>query len=316
MVLRRTQVNTVLRADHACGARRGSFRVAAALLATTCAVLGIVAGLAPVVSGQQPAPTAAPLVSDHQLRVGRTVRRYRLVLPRPEARGMRLVVMFHGGGRKEDGSTIAAQTGFDGLAVRHGWAVAYPVGQDGDWNAGPCCSSTGRHANDIAFFDALLNDLGRRGIRTQRVGVAGFSAGAFFVHRLACQRASRIAAAVAVAGTLLTDPCRPAVPVPIAMIWNGADKRVPPSGGTPASFIKLGAYALHRRWSQLNHCGAQTRPQVAGGTARVGGRCASGSVVRTYVVNGTAHLWPLRSPTNGFDATEVAERFFAPRLSR
>lgn len=258
-----------------------------------------------------------PIVSEHQVRVGGTVRRFRLAVPSSFVRGGGLVVVFHGGGRSESGATIAAQTGFDDVATRRGWAIAYPNGIDGEWNSGAYCSTrTGRHSNDVAFFDALLKDLRRRGISTDRVAVAGFSTGAFFVHRLACERAPRIAAGVAVAGTLLTKPCRPAAPVSMAMVWNGADKRVPPSGvDSRSSLIKLGAYALHQRWSRLDRCRAQRLTLVTGASARSGTSCAGRVAVRTYVVTGTPHSWPTGSPTNPFSATDLAELFIAPRLA-
>jgi polyhydroxybutyrate depolymerase len=138
-----------------------------------------------------------------------------------------------------------------------------------------------------------------------RVYVAGFSNGAGFATRLACELAPRVAAVVAVAGSYLaTDACPARGPrVALMEIHGDAD----PYFGTVPRLLGL--------WRTRDRCQGRavvTHPRP--GATRTAWR---GCAVERVVLRGTRHLWPgaparEANPT-GFRATDAAWAFLSPR---
>jgi polyhydroxybutyrate depolymerase len=147
-------------------------------------------------------------------------------------------------------------------------------------------SSSGAGQASLSGFDALPDDLARRGLPARRVAVAGFSDGGFFAYRLACQRTSRLSAVVAVATTMIFRPCRPSRPVRVTSIWMEADRRVPVEG---RGFLP-GAADVSRFWRRANGCRLLTRGQTPLWTAERGRQCTA--PYASLVIRGAGHGWP------------------------
>ncbi len=158
----------------------------------------------------------------HTIEVGGRQRSFRVYTPAGVAANAPLVVMLHGG----FGSGAQAQRayGWDELADRERFRVAYPDGVGRAWNAGGgCCGEPGREEiNDVAFVERMVANI--EGIDTQRVYATGMSNGAMMSYRLGCD--SRVFAAIApVAGTLL-GACRAPAPIPVLHVHGLKDVNV------------------------------------------------------------------------------------------
>ncbi len=135
---------------------------------------------------------------------------------------------------------IARLFDIEKLADEKGFLVALPDGKidAGDrrfWNATEnCCDLQGRGVDDVAYLTAVIDDVAKkRKVDPKRVFAMGYSNGGFMSHRLACDRASRFAAIVSVAGASWRDRarCKPTEPVAILEVHGTADKLVPYEGG-------------------------------------------------------------------------------------
>src|SRR5687767_15254331 len=84
-----------------------------------------------------PAPPEPALSARPEMRTlevsGRT-REYLVYAPARRPPAPALVVAFHGSMGSPGAMRIASGYGFDRLADRHGFVVAYPQGHDGNWN--------------------------------------------------------------------------------------------------------------------------------------------------------------------------------------
>lgn len=112
-----------------------------------------------------------------------------------------LILMLHGYG--SNGESFQLQTHFDGQAAAHGYAVAYVDGT-GDpedktsaagWNSGIKDSPK----DDIGFLSSLASALQEKYGFSDKVFAAGFSNGAFMIHRLALET-EKFTAVASVAG--------------------------------------------------------------------------------------------------------------------
>jgi polyhydroxybutyrate depolymerase len=221
-------------------------RKAARILAWIGAVTALVIGLAFYLL-YAPAP-AEPMLSARPergtIRVDALERSYLIYAPARLAQAPALLVVFHGS--MGSPSAIRRETGygFDRLADRDGFVVAYPQGYEGNWN--DCRKSADYPArrlgvDDVGFFEALVDRLRReRGVDPSRVFVAGLSNGGHFVFRLALERPDRIAGAAVFAASLPTpdnDGCtKRGRPPPIMLVNGTADPINPYEGGTVTLF--------------------------------------------------------------------------------
>ncbi len=103
------------------------------------------------------------------------------------------------------------------------------------WSAtDACCDFGGANVDDVAYLTAVIDDVAARyAIDPKRVWVAGISNGGFMAHRLACERADKIAAIVSFAGATWADParCAPTAPVSVLEVHGAADPVVRYEGG-------------------------------------------------------------------------------------
>jgi len=158
----------------------------------------------------------------------------------------------------------AAQDLYFGLsraARREGFYVVIPDGTvDGSgnrfWNATPaCCDFGGTGVDDVAYLTGLLDELEAAvPVADGQLYLMGHSNGGFMSYRMACERASRVAAIVSLAGSDFAndDDCAPSEPVSVLQIHGDADPTIL-YGGEPA-----GAYPsapdVVARWAERAGC--------------------------------------------------------------
>jgi polyhydroxybutyrate depolymerase len=189
----------------------------------------------------EPRLSARPVAGT--IEVGGLRRSYLVFAPARRAAAPALLVVFHG--RMGSPGTIRTETGygFDRLAERDGFVVAYPQGIEGRWTS--CRKSDNdparRGVDDLAFFDFLVDRLRRElGVDPGRVFVAGVSNGGQFVYRLALERPRAIAGAAVFAAALPTRDdnlcARRGAPPPM-MIVDGTDDPISPYRGGMVSLF-------------------------------------------------------------------------------
>src|SRR5690554_6413452 len=101
-------------------------------------------------------------------------RQYYLHVPEDLPAEAPLVVVLHG--RGGTGPGMASLTGFDEVADRHGFVVAYPSGVQEQWNYVEGVQGYDLPVSDIGFMDVLVDDIaGQVPVDRRRIYVAGFS---------------------------------------------------------------------------------------------------------------------------------------------
>jgi polyhydroxybutyrate depolymerase len=214
--------------------------------------------------------------------------------------GAPLVVVLHGLGGS--GASMRDGTGWDGLAAREGFVVAYPDGLDRAWNAGACCGrSQTRGVDDVSVLDRLVAEL-RDTDGIGAVHAVGFSNGAEMAYAWACARPGTLAGIGAVGGALLVA-CPAPAPLTVVAVHGSADRRVPIDGGrgpSGATYPALDASLAPFRTA----AGCPAEPVVADlPPSRIATwTCADGHEVVRAVVDGLGHAWPSGDPldTTGF----------------
>ena len=309
-------------------ARDNMTRVFCVLLALICLLLTLAS------CGGSNAPTHAGHDVDETLEFNKRTRSYILHLPpsMPSSTAgapLPLVLAFHGGG--DTAADMEDLTHFDELADKERFLVVYPQAIANYWITAPDATRT----DDVAFVRALLDDLQHRIVYdSTRVYATGVSVGGFFVARLGCEAADRIAAIGIVAATLAApeaEQCAPARHVSVITMHGTDDTVIPAAGGVTIEGdggLILSVTDAARAWSRVNNCAAQPEVAYEPDSADDGTRvrretysgCADGAAVVFYVVEGGGHNWPggpsytngsvLNRSTQDIDATTVLWRFF------
>ncbi len=232
-----------------------------------------------------------------------------------------VVLAFHGD--LQTGRGLRKITRLDDLSDREGFLAVYPEGINRSWNDGRGSSRAG-DVDDVAFVRAMLDSLERQyAINPRRVYATGFSRGASFSVRLACEVSDRIAAVAAVATRVVervVNDCRSSQrSAASAMFVNGtADRwvRWEASG-------RAGA-----RWAELLGCqlvpDIVTLPDLSDDGTRVRREsydsCPGGREAVMYAIEGGGHTWPGGRPylprflfgrtSRDLDVTDLMWRFF------
>lgn len=264
-------------------------------------------------------------------------RSYWLHVPDTLPEAAPLVLVLHP--RFGDGPTMAEHTGFNAVADREGFIVAYPDGVDGEWNFVRGVPGYPNPLDDVAFLTALVDTIAESyPVDRARVYVAGFSNGGFMAQRIACEAPGPFAAFASVAasgfGGMLDVCLEPeTAPAPMLLIHGTADDNVP-WNGTGATQGDVTIYVTYPvpdtlgYWAEFNACqpDAETEDiptsRLSPGTSvrilRVA--CAENASVVLYMIQGGGHNWP--TPTreayagsglinHDIDATEEIWSFFA-----
>lgn len=285
-----------------------------------------------LIGGLSATPASAePLDPPGVLTVGGVQRTYVLHLPPGPPNG--LVLNLHGAGMT--GNQQADLTGYNSVADRYGFVVAYPDGIDTTWADGRGASLPDRQGvDDVGFLSTLIDQLSRAyAIPPGHVFVTGMSAGGFMANRLVCERADLVIAIAPVSGTLGSGfPCSPSRPVSVMAVHGTADPVVPFDGGVMngrgGTSDILSAPALAERWRELDGCPGPlvADPAVSGEIQQLtAAGCAGNTEVTLVRINGGGHTWPagrfalpadVVGPTSfAIDASAATAQFFASRIS-
>ncbi|HEY1697889.1 MAG TPA: hypothetical protein VGG39_37265 [Polyangiaceae bacterium] len=230
-----------------------------------------------------------------------------------------LVFMFHGYGAS--GSLEEAYMQLTGTSDAHGFLYAYsdgtldhpPDGAAGSrfWNAtNACCDLFDAGVDDVQYFDAMLADIeSKYSVDPKRIFVIGHSNGGFMSHRLACDRASEVAAIFSLAGAQWYDlgRCTPTTTVSVAEIHGDADQTILYDGGATSEGTYPGAPTTVADWASRNGCTGdladtgQTVDVVAdipGSETHVSSYqgCPAGIDVELLTMGGASHIPILNQP--------------------
>jgi len=243
---------------------------------------------------------------DYELVLDGGVRSYIVYKPMvTDTKGAPLMIVLHGG--LGNARRMEEISGMNDIADEGKFIVAYPNGTGGrfasmqdrrTWNAGRCCGQAVRqNVNDVLFIKKMIEDIHSRfSIDTGRVYVAGMSNGAMMAYRLACEIPEKIAAIIAVSGTLAVDNCDAAKDVPVLHIHGDQDKNVPFTGGSGDEGV---AMVSHRSVPdtmklilQARQCSPPKQKMLNSNIQVSSYRCSNGAPVELYVIKGGGHIWP------------------------
>lgn len=246
------------------------------------------------------------------LEVGGRKRTYLTYVPLGLKKGAPLVVVMHGSGENGAHMRKATGYGFERLADEHGFAVVYPDGYEGYWNA---CNVAGDYSanklnvDDVGFLTGIADKLiAEIGVDRDRVFAAGISRGGHMAFRLALEAPSRFRAVAAVSANVPVPEnfkCRPVEQgTSSVMIMNGTkDPLNPFDGGEVGLFglFKRGRVRPSRESGQyfadLNHIAGPPETKDILGTGedrveRVLWRDSSSVEVELLAVHGGGHGIP------------------------
>ncbi|MEO5875613.1 MAG: PHB depolymerase family esterase [Streptosporangiaceae bacterium] len=199
-----------------------------------------------------------------------------------------LVLAMHGGA-----STMGAfekLTGFNKVADKEGFVVAYPDGFMLSWNAGGCCgpAKVGK-VDDVGFLTKLIDKLTTSGIADpKQVYATGFSNGGGMAYSLACAGPGKIKAIGVVEAALIID-CKPDRPLSVMIFHGTADRSVPYDGGSQRDFNDK------RPFPPVSKAVSYWLKQDDLPALKDDGPCrmSKGSVaVRLCTIKGGTHEWP------------------------
>lgn len=223
-----------------------------------------------------------------------------------------LLLMLHGFGASADLENL--YIGLAPLADARTFLYAYPDGTQNPlgmrfWNATDfCCNFFGSTVDDVAYLTAIIDDMEARfNVDKKRIFVVGHSNGGFMAHRMACDRSSRIAGFVSLAGQQWNDAtkCKPTEAVAALQVHGTADAIV----GYDGSLLYPSARTTQTIWGNRNRCtgvltyegraldlelllpGSETKIETTPG-------CPSHAPVELWTIQGGSHLplftsyWP------------------------
>lgn len=226
-----------------------------------------------------------------QVETGDTVRSAVVHVP-PAYNGTRafpLVLAFHGFGGS--GEELQGATGLDGIADSLSFIVVYPDGVRG-WDVEP-------HLDKQFTHDLITYLSARLGIDRRRIYATGFSAGASFTMRLACEEAGQFAAVGIVGATFYEGPaaqCQPNARITTALVAGTEDPLAPIDG----AFGRLSADSTIALFAAWNGCDLTGRTVTFEPDALDDGRrvrresyrgCQDGTETVLWVVEGGNHSW-------------------------
>lgn len=214
----------------------------------------------------------------------------------PPSRKAPLVVMLHGG--YGSGSQAEKDYGWDRLAQREGFIVAYPDGVNRAWNAGMCCGvPRKRNIDDVGFITQMVAAIEHtQNTDPGRVYVTGMSNGAMMAYRLACEARFPIAGVGSVSGTLDMTSCSHPQHTKIMEIHGLADQHVPFDGGVGINTPQVQPFPSVDQtlavWQQANLCGPDAERSDSGVVTTRRWICSGGHDVELITLANAGHEWP------------------------
>jgi len=225
-----------------------------------------------------------------------------------------LVVMFHG--YSVDGPSEELYMGLTAASDASTFLYAYGDGTLDKtglrfWNAtNACCDLDSIPVDDVAYFDAIVADVSSRyNVDRKRIYEVGHSNGGFMGHRLACDRASTLAAVLSLAGAQWDDPtkCSPSEPVSIVELHGDADTLVVYGGGSTTIGTYPSVPATVNTWGAKDGCTGGLSPTgqtldvdttLPGNETVVSafGGCPAGIDVQLWRIQGGSHIPTISHP--------------------
>jgi len=265
------------------------------------------------------AATAVQAADEARTMVRDGIERHFIVADPSGATGPKpLIMVLHGGGGSID---VMRRVGFESIAQTQNFLVVYPQGHGNGWRDGrsdKVVSDRSGDVDDVAFLTAIMDALIDEGrVDASRVYVVGASNGGMMTLRMACERADRLAAIVAVIALLpeeMEAKCEPAEPLPIMLMVGTADQFVPFAGGPIAGFLndeRGGVISYDRTMAVLlaaNHCSGEPSENALPDpiddnvrTVRLDWTiCARRGLISVLRMEGAGHGWPGRPrPSTG-----------------
>jgi polyhydroxybutyrate depolymerase len=212
-------------------------------------------------------------------------------------------VMSPGPGRRRYGGYPGGGGGYPGGGGGYPGG-GYPGGGQQNPNQQPNQEKRAPQADDIGFFNQMLDDLGTKfSVDSSRIYTVGLSEGGFMSLRLGCALSDRIAAVAEVGASMpKTMICVPTRPVSLVMIDGTSDPVVPYGGGTEHNMdlATLSVEDSAKAWAKIDRCGE--KPEKSKLEAHEKGAmetkvdtysgCQQNSSVVLYSVKGAGNTWP------------------------
>jgi polyhydroxybutyrate depolymerase len=207
-------------------------------------------------------------------------------------------------------------TGWNDIADRHGFIVAYPGGR------GTVLKTFG--LRDVEFIAALIDKLQASfNIDRSRIYANGLSNGGGMSDVLSCVLSDRLAAigAVGAALTMTVDLCKSAPPMPMVAFHGTSDPLTRYEGGkvfvAAEPFPDIPGWLS--KWARRNQCESPaSESRVAADVTRFAYDSCAAPII-FYRIEGGGHTWPggpqmpewFLGPTNrSINATELMWSFF------
>jgi len=192
-------------------------------------------------------PRLSGKLTEGAIEWGGLKRTYLTYVPQGLPKGAPLVVVMHGSGQNGAEMRVWTGYGFERLADERGFAVVYPDGYEGYWNA---CNVVGDYSanklniDDVGFLAGMVDKLiSEIGVDRGRVFATGISRGGHMAFRLALEGPSRFRAVAAVAANVPTPEnfkCRPSGKgTSSVMIMNGTKDPINPFEGGEVKLFGL-----------------------------------------------------------------------------
>jgi poly(3-hydroxybutyrate) depolymerase len=246
------------------------------------------------------------------------------------------VIVLHGG--MGSAAVMRANSGFDAVARAEGFMVVYGEGTEfGEgrhaWNTGFLLRRQVQDADDIAYFDTLIDTIVRdHGADPARIFMTGGSNGGMMTFVYAVARPERLAAAAPVVASMFTFDATPSVPLPILIINGAKDDEVPIEGGMSRNpLVRRAQEAPYkpleevvRFWVGVNRSDQEPEIETRGTvTTTVHAATPEGAVTEFVVDSAGGHGWPgSRSrregsaPIEAFSGAQRVWEFFHDKARR
>lgn len=240
------------------------------------------------------------------------------------------VIVLHGGAG--NASVMQANSGFNPVARANGFMVVYAEGTSFDegrhaWNTGYLLRRQVRDADDIAYFDRLIDTLiNEHHADPTRIYMTGGSNGGMMTFVYGVQRSERLAAIAPVVASMFSFDQKPTEPLPILIINGAQDDEVPLEGGMSRNLIVRRAQQAPFKpvaqvvefWTEVNRSQSSPRIETNGSVTTTTYAATSAGAMTEFVVDANGgHGWPgsrarrgENSPITSFSGAERVWEFF------
>jgi poly(3-hydroxybutyrate) depolymerase len=244
------------------------------------------------------------------------------------------VLVLHGG--MGSAAIMQANSGFDSVAKAKGFMVVYAEGTDFGggrhaWNTGYLMRRMVQGADDIAYFDRLIDRLiEEHGADPNRIYMTGGSNGGMMTYVYAVQRPQKLAAIAPVVASMFSFDLKPSTSLPILIINGAEDEEVPIEGGMSRNpMVRRAQQApfksieeVARFWISSNASQSEPFVTVDGTVTTKRYNATEGGAVTEVVIDSAGgHGWPGarprrdgNQPIRSFSGAERVWEFFADKL--